>query len=723
MNLLVINRKISKDRDWSFQNKVPFRYLLYWPIFLFLTLLALIGAWLYLNLSTPLYEVDAKILINSSEEGLKNVDAKRIISGEGQFANLLHNVVTDLHLYAPVYNEDSFKSTSAFTSSPIMVVAESGIIKASGKIHFTCSNTSITVNRKSYRLNEWINTSFARIKFVKNTHYIEDINQHKFYFYLIPSEKVVSSIALRLKVIADPKSPANITIGFTDEVPLRGEAIVKEFTNGCIKLIADQKKTFAVNKARLVDEQVAMVENDLLVIENKLLSSGLTKKTQNYDGKQHALLNNLHLNDLKIGEINTKLVSLNKVENGLQFKSLSGLTPSIEALGNPDIKQMSRQINQLQTQTERLRKTANNYSSVYTHHQKRIEKIKSQILTNLQSERKRLQANRNTLLRKNNSYLSVLVSKIEKPKPLVEVQKEHEIKKNQYVSLLKQKEELALSTVSNSTNNPLIDSVENYPINHNEKPVYLSAVFTAIIIAFGIAVKKETSDSRIMSEKDIESITRLPVVGTVAVEKSKKEVFGTNLRSTDTAQFRKLRAMLNYLMLDSKRKRILISSATAGEGKSFIAMNLAKNLALSEKKVALLDLSLKYTNSPNLINAGSKISEVAGYLEGISVIEKMITRTVVSNHLSLLTISGLPENFSTLVKNGKLSELLNYLDQDFDYTIIDTSTLYTLAEIGTLSALCDATLHVIKRGLTPKAVIERLDKESLSRAAIVFNGL
>ena len=165
-----MNRKVSEDKDSNFSSSFIFRYLPYWPLFLLLTLIALGGAWFYLKFTTPQYEVNARILIKDEKKGSEDAKAlesldlispKKTIDNEMeviQSKTLLNNVVKNLNLYAPVSEEQRFKSISAYSSSPVTIVADSNNMREVAKVYFTTDKNSVKIGNKSYLLNEWVDT-------------------------------------------------------------------------------------------------------------------------------------------------------------------------------------------------------------------------------------------------------------------------------------------------------------------------------------------------------------------------------------------------------------------------------------------------------------------------------------------------------------------------------------------------------------------------------------
>jgi capsular exopolysaccharide synthesis family protein len=197
-------------------------------------------------------------------------------------------------------------------------------------------------------------------------------------------------------------------------------------------------------------------------------------------------------------------------------------------------------------------------------------------------------------------------------------------------------------------------------------------------------------------------------------------------RTVIAEQFRQLRTSMAYIGINSRKKKILITSTISGEGKSFIASNLAVSLALTDKKVVLLELDLRKPRISQLFDVSREVG-ITNYFIGNKDADHIIKRTEVSNNLFIIPSGAIPPNPSELILNGKLDELLQYLDTIFDYILIDTAPIGPVTDAYILSPLCDATLYVVRHKVTPKGYIKMLDENikirGLKNLAIVFNGV
>ena len=105
-------------------------------------------------------------------------------------------------------------------------------------------------------------------------------------------------------------------------------------------------------------------------------------------------------------------------------------------------------------------------------------------------------------------------------------------------------------------------------------------------------------DTKFHNRKDIEDILSIPYLGDIPHSEYVDKVIVKKDTRTSTAEaFRILRTNLNFMLPktseDSIGKVLFLTSTISGEGKSFVSINLAATLALTNKKVLLLGLDLK----------------------------------------------------------------------------------------------------------------------------------
>ena len=171
----------------------------------------------------------------------------------------------------------------------------------------------------------------------------------------------------------------------------------------------------------------------------------------------------------------------------------------------------------------------------------------------------------------------------------------------------------------------------------------------------------------------------------------------------------------------------MVTSSISGEGKSFIAANLALSLALAGRKVVLIDMDMYMPQIAGIFNVPDSAG-IADYLTGKKEADHIIKKTDASENLFVIPAGNLDSgNISELILNGKTQKLLEYLETVFDIIILDTTPVLAITDAYTISSWCDATIYVIRHAFTPKIHVQRLDDNielhRMKNTGIVFNGI
>jgi capsular exopolysaccharide synthesis family protein len=318
----------------------------------------------------------------------------------------------------------------------------------------------------------------------------------------------------------------------------------------------------------------------------------------------------------------------------------------------------------------------------------------------------------------------------QKERDLVEISRQQAIKSESYNFLLQKRDETALSLVSSIGDSKVIDKAHSStrPVSPKTKLVYFAAIFLALGFAVGLIWLYENFKATILYRQEIESYTSIPVVGEIMYQKSKDSlVIGNGKRTYIAEQFRNLRTTLPYIGLSDGRKKLQITSSISGEGKSFIAANLAVGLAMTGKKVVAVEFDLSDPTLSDKLQVTEIKKGLTDYLTNQASPDEIINKAQIQDNLYVVSAGWLPENPSELILSEKVPELIKYLSDNFDYIIIDTAPVGLLSDAYVLSAYCDATLYVVRHKHTRKALIQRLDTNNkineLKNMAIVFNGV
>jgi tyrosine-protein kinase Etk/Wzc len=733
---------VKKEEEESIV-QVMANYLPYWPLFLVFLVVAMAGAYIYLRYAVPQYEATATIIIKDEKKGsddsklmesLDQINTKKIIENEVevlQSTSLVNTVVKKLHLYAPLFQEG--KSISAYQSSPLIVeVQNPDHFKWAERIdlEYDAQKGAVLLDKNfSGPINQWLNTPYGTLKFIPNNIYLPDAENKPFFFALYPVKSVAIGIVASLKVAASSKLSSVIDLSYRDENPKRAEDILNELIVAYTDAALQEKNTLAKNTLAFIEVRLAIVSKDLDSIEAKLQKYKAGTGAVDISRQGQLYLENVSANDKRLSDLNMQISVLDQLEKSASIPNNVSMLPSTLGINDPALTQQMTSLSNLQMQYDKLKTTVAENNPVLLSLREQINQVKPTILNNIQSQRKSLESNRGSLYSTGGTYNSALSSIPKKERQLIEISRDQNIKNGIYSFLLQKREESELSYASNLSDSKVINYAQSsrFPVSPKKILIYLLAFAAAIGLPIAYITAKESLSPKVMYRKEIEGLTTLPVVGEISFNTVKETlVVQPGKRTVIAEEFRKIRATLSALGIDAQHRKILVTSSISGEGKSFVAANLATSISLTGKKVVLVDMDL---HNPGLGKFFSIKEQpgVSDYLIGKKDIKDVVYNIPGNENLFYISSGELQQDSSELLENGKAETLIAQLDAAYDIVVIDTAPVVLITDAFLLSSLCDATLYVVRHKFTPKILISRIDSNMeinpIKNPGIIFNGV
>lgn len=727
-----------------------YRFIPYWPLFVLLILVALAGAIFYLKLiAKPVYEITANILVDDEKKGADesqlmqalNITSSTIIDNEIEVIRskeLIKNVINELMLYTPIYEEGQIVSHSAYKISPVNIELKKPIVISDSidQIYFKYSKKAkvVTINGKRYPLNQWVETDFGTARFVKNEHQKVQPTG-KLYFQIIDPRAVLDDLYARLLVTSASKLSSVIKLTINDEVPERGEDILNLLIKNYYDAGLNDKNTLASNTLSFVEARIAQVAKELDSIENNMQNFRNERGVINLSEQGQLYLHNAGESDRKLTDINLQLAMLSEVQNYVAQKDGQiGIVPSIATIGQDQqfLSQLLQRLYTAQMQYESLKKTVPQGNPKMLALKEEIDNMRPTILENIQNQRASLLAGKNTLVKDRSKYASMLQSIPKNEKEFLDISRQQAIKNDAYSFLLQKKEETALAYAAMVTNAKTISNANAsfVPVSPKKAFVLLAAFALALVAGFAFVNIKESLTNKILFRSDIESITTAPIAAEIMSIKGKEPMFLNDAKSpkqlTCMEQFYQLRFGIGLSNGLLKYRKILVTSASASEGKSFISNNLALSLALSGKKVVLIDFDFRKPKTSSIFELTGTVG-LAEYFERSEVKIEDIIYPTTNDELFVIPAGIATTNPTELLFKRDMGELFTYLENQFDFVIMDTAPVDPVIDAFLVSDYSDAILFVIRHGYSTKATLESLQKgqklNALKNLFIVFNGI
>lgn len=741
------SNKSALQADESLVTQILSKYIAYWPLFIIAGAMAIGGAYIYLRYTIPLYEATATLIIKDEKKGsedskvmeqLNSLGTKKIIENEVevlQSRTLMNDVVRNLHLYASVYRDGKIKAVDAYTSNPLTIEAANpdDLKPTEGKVYLRYDKSKGDVylnNQLAGKVNEWLNTSFGRLKFALNPRYkseVADMEGRPFYFSLKQTKDVTKGILGGLKVTAASKLSSIINLAYRDAVPERAEDILNELIKAYNKAGIEEKNSLAKSTLNFVEERLSAVAHDLDSIEKNVQKYKSAAGATDISSQSQLYLQNVSANDQEVGKIDMQLGVINQVEKFV--KNNDGALPSTVGMNDPALTQMITDLTTSQIEYDRLRKTVAENNPMALSAKAKINQLKPAIMASIESQKNNLLSSRGNLNATNSKFSGLLSNIPQKERQIVEMSRDQNIKNGIYSFLLQKREESELSYASTLSDSRVVNAAQSSkgPVSPNKMLIYIAAMALAGGACIVFISAREAFSRKVLYRKDLEALTDVTILGEVAYNKSNDSILiEAGKRSFIAEEFRKMRVSLHFLGINATNRKILVTSSIPGEGKSFVAANLAISQALTGKKVVLVDMDL---HKPSLGKLFEKEDEkgVSDFLVGEAEAEDIVNRIPAYDNLFFVSAGNLQANPSELLVNGKIEGFIEYLKGIFDVVIIDTAPVILVTDAFILTDYCDATLYVVRHKYTPKMIVKRIDENMrinpLRNPALIFNGV
>jgi polysaccharide biosynthesis transport protein len=238
-----------------------------------------------------------------------------------------------------------------------------------------------------------------------------------------------------------------------------------------------------------------------------------------------------------------------------------------------------------------------------------------------------------------------------------------------------------------------------------------------------LAFLREFLDRSVKAPKEVEAAIGSPVVGTIPPFKASKHLIpvAEQPRTAVAEAFRKLRTNFAFLGVDRESQCYVITSPSAGDGKSTVAANLAIALAQTGQRVAVIDADLRKPSIHKLFRLSQRVGTTTVLLDRASVHDAIQHH---DPHLpDVLTAGQLPPNPSELLGSRRMQELLTELKVTYDVVLVDCPPLLPVTDPMVVSRFADGVLVVVRAGVTTRDQAEAVKAACEKAGAKIFGAV
>lgn len=720
----------------------------FWPLLLFFVGFSLMGAYVYLRYTTPVYFIQSKIYVRDNSKGGMGdgqmLQELGVHTGGGtvdneieifKSRNLMKRVVDELDLNIRYLIKGRVKSTELYKRGPFTVTPlyNEQTVKTSYGYRLVLSGERFVIYDGSAtytgKYGDTIKLSVGPMVISKNLQAKPELDKDGEYFFAIsPIEKLAKEYANSLIIEPVNKLVSIIKISINDAVPERGEDIVNKLIDVYIQANVDDRNRVVNGTIEFVDDRLSEVKHELAGVEKDIEVFKSENHFTSMEEQSKMLVGNTNDNTKELLQSEVKLKIVESLANYLKNdKNYNRVVPSSFFVEDITLNNLITIYNQIQGQKEALLLTNTDNSPYVKNMDLRLTNARHDILANLNSIRNTLKVSVNEL-EKNNSSFNARISQVPaKERIFLEYSRQQNIIEQLYLFLLKKREETAISKSATVASARVIDpaEAEEVPVAPNGQRIFLVAFVLGLAVPSSYLFLRDLLNVKIRSKKDVNKITSMTVIGEIGRNHNDVAVaIKKDSRTQLSEQFRVLRTNLQFLLTNSNEKTILITSSMSGEGKSFIAMNLASSLALLNKKVVLLELDLRKPKISVHFGIDNRVG-LSNYAIGKADIQDILKPSGIFEGLYIVPSGAIPPNPAELITLPRVQELLQSLKDEFDYIVLDTAPIGLVTDAQLLNRYADVSLYVVREGYTHRQQVQTSNELYLSgkmnRMSIVLN--
>jgi len=722
-----------------------------WPWFLVSIFICLAIAFTYILYTPPTFQINAKLLVNDDEKGgniAKQAGAlmdlgglmgsKNSVDNEVEILKtrfLMEQVVRQMQLNI-IYTKKSNLVSRELYNAPFKF----NILKGVDTIKTTLfevqkvSNNRIKISTPNFEKEISLGESFSIngvgvIQVEPNQ--IGKFDNAEYYVVVKSIDSRVAELMSQLAVNVTNKQVSIIDLGLSYSLPNKGEDILNTLISKYTEANLSDKNAIADSTYKFIKERLNKIASELGDVENSVESFKQKNQLADMSEQGRLLVKNTGEFSTELAKAETQVTVLNDLEEYLKdYEKNKRVFPSSLMPQDMVFSNLMSQYNALLVERERQLLSVTEESPFIQNIDKQIQGLRNDILSNIQSTKNSYVLTRNKLKSQLNSAEGQISGVPQIEKNYLKLARNQQIKQELYIFLMQKAEETAISKTSNISVAKTIDppKANVKPISPRKSTIYLIGLIIGVLLPVIAIFGQELLNTSIKTKDQIIGLTQVPVIGEISHNKSSDNLIVANHgRSAISEQFRALRTNLSFYLKTKEEKIILLTSSMSGEGKSFTAINLGNILALTGKKVLLMELDLR---KPGL-SAKLEVANTMGFsnytINSDVKVHDIIQPLSINKNMFIISSGPLPPNPAETLMNERVPQLIEDLKKQFDYIIMDAPPVGIITDAQLLSTYADAILYLVRQKVTQKdqlKIVEELYRSNkMKNLGIVVNDI
>ena len=721
--------------------------------FILIIAICVVGALLYLRYTAPVYSSELIYQVNSENRANTVLDVQNlqeanslakdveILKSKLLFKRALKRIPVDVSYHT----EGEILTNELYKSTPIKVdylIKDSSILNQNFYIIFK-NDTDFELIKNEESLGEFKTNKLVslpkidfNIKKINNGN-VEPLKDGSLYFRINSYETLTNQLNSKLSVIPLNGAAKTIRIAFEDYNAGKAVDIVTAVANEYMHYDIEERSKGSKSALEFIDTQLDRYYNKLKLSENKIKdfhegnNYTTIDRSSSYFDRSVKLENELVDIELQSTVLKEIKESVSANIDAIDVYDLLPILAGTDYAGG--IMSLITNLKELLIQKENFQYEVTSNSELVKSLDYKIDIQKKILFEGINSTIEKLNLKRTKIL----SKIKELEGKFENvPAQELEyarLQRVLSIDEKFFTMLMEKRTEYSISDAGFVSEHLILDraTVPTTPIFPNKKLFISVGLMLGLIISIILLLAKYILKNTISSIDEIlrYSYADLTVLGVVPKYKLdipvSQLVVNKNPKSIIAESFRAIRSNMQFIDGTPGKKLLAVTSTVSGEGKTFCAINIAGIIAYSGKKVVILDLDMRKPK----IHIGFGVDNNVG-MSSLLIKNKAITECIHHSeleNLDFITSGPIPPNPSELIINGELDNIIENLQKEYDYVIIDNPPIGLVSDAMTILKKADYPIYVFKNEYSKKFFVNNVDRlmldNEVKKLSIVLNAV
>ncbi len=715
-----------------------------WIILIFLS--ANTAAYLVIRWTKDLYESESELKLEFKskvpELGFNNVidDANvNFISGEIEliksklfFSKVIEKADIEVSYFSigKVLNYEMHKSSPFFVKFKIK---SNAAYDTPYYFNFTANNKfQIKVaDEKTFHegsFDVWMDLGDVEIKVKANSTY-QPGDDNDYFFIINSQEKLLNYLADNISVEPLKLSANTIRIAFKDNNGHKAYELVSIIDSLYLEYSYQEKNLANIQQIEWLNNELSQIEHKLEQFEDYFEKFTLSNKTSDLGDDLKRTITAMASIDSQRFEINKRLTEINKLINQVTLENDVDFLPGQLVYFPPTVQKELDAYLLLNREYQRLSLTYNERTIAYRQKEAELDQIKTKLFNTLTDFRTRWTLRMAELNTQKQNLEKQFAGLPGKSTEFGKNQRFYKLYEELYLALMQSKAQFEIAQAGSTPDFKIFApaTFPRSPISPNKLIIVGIGFVGGISLAFFFIGFAYVLNNKITNQSELERLTNLPILGTIP------ELFDFNddhlyvinhPKSMLSEAVRTLRSNLDFFSSGKGVKVITVTSTVSGEGKSFLSSSLASLLALSKKRVLLIDADMR--KNKNIKPSEDNKKGLSTALINMFDWQECIKTTGVED-LDYLPSGPHPPNPSELLINDEFGKLMTILKEKYDFVIIDTPPVGLVTDAVMTMKYADLFIYMIRANYSHKSFINNLHRlktiNKFDNLCIVLNAL